>query len=118
MELKLDDATDFFGVGLGDAHRDQEVGPDRLRPSSELRPSARFSSAGVGACVAALSRRCCIGDRIGEGFGETIIAPVVHMQPVLRKECLEWHTIDVVPVPHESKAVKHVDVFLRGNTRN
>jgi hypothetical protein len=91
-----------------------EPGPDRLWPGPET-ISALFSSGGVGVCVAALLRRCCVGDRIREGFGETIIAPVVHMEPVRRKECLEWHTIDVVPVPHESKAVKHVDVLLRGN---
>ena len=73
----------------------QGRGPDRLWQGPET-ISALFASGGVGVCVAALLRRCCVGDRIREGFGETIIAPVVHMEPVRRKECLEWHTIDVV----------------------
>jgi hypothetical protein len=71
-----------FGVGLGDAHHDLRIGQVPFLAWLEAATSARFSSGGVGACVAALSRRCRIGDRIREGFGETIIAPVVHMQPV------------------------------------
>jgi hypothetical protein len=64
-----------FGVGLGEAHHDPRIW-------LQAATSARFFSGGVGACIAALSRRCRIGDRVREGFGETIIAPVVHMQPV------------------------------------
>src|SRR5207253_972309 len=41
-----------------------------------------------------------------------------HMQLVWRKECLEWNTIDFIPMPHETKAVKQVDVLLHGGARN
>jgi hypothetical protein len=40
------------------------------------------------------------------------------MQPVGRNERLEWHVVDFVPMPHESEAVKQVDILLLGGGRN
>src|SRR5262245_35117359 len=83
------------------AHDESERTP-RLRAPSAT--STRVSRDGFGICTLLPIRHCRIGDRICERFGETVVAPVVHMQCVGRKECLEWDAVDFVPVPHERKA--------------
>ena len=68
--------------------------------------------------VARLVQRRCIGDGVGERFGETAVTPVVHVQPVRRKECLERESLVLVPIAHEAEAMKYVDPLLRGGVRD
>src|SRR6516162_7964314 len=89
-------------------------------PDSAVRAarSARFFRDGLTVCAALSIRGCRIGDRIRQRFGETAVAPVVHMQAIRREKYLERDAVDVVPVPHEGEAAKHVDVPLLGRARN
>jgi hypothetical protein len=83
LERRDEDAQRQAGVGGYEAYL--AVVPDSC--VFRAATSARFSCDGFGACGAALwTRRRRIGDRIREGFGETVVAPIVHMQPVRRKE--------------------------------
>src|SRR5215813_13556593 len=89
-------------------------------PDSAVRAatSVRFFRDGLTVSAALSIRGCRIGDRIRQRFGETAVAPVVHMQAIRRERYLERDAVDVVPVPHEGEAVKHVDVLLLGRARN
>src|SRR5262245_18938782 len=85
-------------------------------------PSMRFAGCGGFAfeivLAARLVQRRCIGDGVGQRFGETAVAPIVHVKPVRRKECLERESLMLVPIAHEGEAMKHVDFFLRGGARD
>src|SRR5262245_13334789 len=90
----------------------------RLRAAVRAATSAWFFRGCLGICAALSIRRCRVADRTHQRIGETVVAPVVHMQPIRRQEYLEGDAVNVVPVPHEREAVKHVDVLLLGRTRN
>src|SRR4029078_3468016 len=77
-------------------------------PAVRAATSARFFRDGLGVCAALSIRGWRTGDRIRQRCGETVVAPVVHMQPIRRQEYLERDAVDVMPVAHERKAVKHV----------
>src|SRR5215510_9004618 len=46
------------------------------------------------------------------------MAPVVHMQSVRGEERLERDSLPLVPMAHERKAMKHVDLLLRRGARD
>src|SRR5262245_2448075 len=98
--------------------RDKSDKTRRLRAAVRAATSAWFFRGGLGICAALSIRRYRVADRIHQRFGETVVAPVVHMQQIRRQEYLERDAVNVVPVPHEREAVKHVDVLLLGRTRN
>src|SRR5439155_25482468 len=67
--------------------------------------------------AARLVQRGCIGDGVGERFGETAVAPSVHVKSVRREECFERNSLVLVPMAHEGEAMKYVDLLLRGGAR-
>src|SRR6516164_10931548 len=65
-------------------------------PDSAVRAatSVRFFRDGLTVSAALSIRGCRIGDRIRQRFGETAVAPVVHMQAIRRERYLERDAVD------------------------
>src|SRR5262252_5653730 len=61
-------------------------------PAVRAATSARFFRHGLGIRAALSSGGCRVGDRIRQRFGETAVAPVVHMQAVRGEKYLERDT--------------------------
>ena len=56
-----------------------------------------------------------LGDRETEPFGETGVAPVIHVQPIRRYERFERQMFSLVPMPHQIEATKMINaLFLCG----
>src|SRR6476646_9078266 len=62
-----------------------------------------------------------LGDRETEPFGETGVAPVIHVQPIRRYERFERQMFSLVPMPHQIEAAKMINALLPcggGNQRH
>ena len=62
-----------------------------------------------------------LGDRETEPFGETGVAPVIHVQPIRRYERFERQMFSLVPMPHQIEATKMINALLLrggGNQRH
>src|SRR5712671_1343229 len=48
-------------------------------------------------------------------FGKAGVAPIVHVQPVGRHECIERQPVGLLPMPHDGETAEDTDFFLFGH---